>query len=330
MKTIYKIIYATFIGILFFSCDFERYVDSNEIRESKHLVINSMVSADTDTLLFQVCESLPMFRPAEDFINDQGLARISSIEGATIELLVNDHIHPVYFDKDKGYYSLCKLKAQDKLKISAELNGRKSHASTVIPAAPQIVSVDTTTVTRIYSGSPIKFLKYEVRIKDISPEKDYYRLKVHSNYSYSLLPPKPELRYWSLTSNNIFITDDPVLTDGIAQSLEDEWVGLFDSPRNYLSIFKDNLFNDDEYTLVFYVFYPYINSSIENWQVKLELLSISEDMYKYYSSLQRFMWLMDNQMSEPAIIYNNIENGLGILGSANQVSVFHIIKTNNE
>lgn len=102
--------------------------------------------------------------------------------------------------------------------------------------------------------------------------------------------------------------------------------------RNGL-IFKDNIFNNADYvisgtaTTYQYAFgdyslFGYINPEEEDLQVDFSRLYISlhhlsEELYNFYSSYATKLKNDNNFFSEPTIIYNNIENGLGIFGGEN-------------
>jgi hypothetical protein len=61
--------------------------------------------------------------------------------------------------------------------------------------------------------------------------------------------------------------------------------------------------------------------SVKSVGVKLVLSNISEDLYKYKSTLNEQSSTRASIFAEPVIVHNNVKNGMGIVGSMNSNSV---------
>lgn len=84
-------------------------------------------------------------------------------------------------------------------------------------------------------------------------------------------------------------------------------------------VFSDEIFDGKNYGLSFdvYVSIPFDESDRGSYTyIDVEILSISKEMYLYLKSINSYNNNSDLEiMTEPVIIYNNIENGMGIFGS---------------
>lgn len=80
-------------------------------------------------------------------------------------------------------------------------------------------------------------------------------------------------------------------------------------------IVSDQLFNGTTFTIQ--------GTSYSGFrsQIKYYLYNISKDTYLYLKSLDAYYNAEDNPFAEPATVYNNIENGYGIMGLMTQDSV---------
>ena len=77
------------------------------------------------------------------------------------------------------------------------------------------------------------------------------------------------------------------------------------------AIFSDELFQDKEYTLNVYI---KLDNFIDADQyVKVEIHSLSENLYKYLRSVE--LASNGDNFSEPVKLYSNIKWGYGILGA---------------
>jgi len=318
MKKSFIIIFI--LCILISSCEFEKTIDIGEIPITPHLVLNGLVFSEKDTNYFYVTKSRPIYSDSIQ-IWDSSKSLFSILDNAEVISEVNGVKRPVrYSASDTAYILVGKLHETDKIDIYVMHNGEQINSQAVIPSVPQVISLDTATVKRIENGYPQSYIRFKLKIKDHPGNKDYYRLLIN-NYSYYWIGDNRYSNY----NYNQYYTSDPVLTNGYPDS--NSGGGLISSVYNYFSVFRDVMFEGQEYVLTFYInkydTYTGGDPEIKNeFDISVKLQTISEDLYKYYSSLQNSWVSSSNQGSEPFIVYSNINEGFGIMGACNEVTVF--------
>ncbi|GEM_PF-2221141 len=322
MKKSFMII--SLLCFLFPSCDFQRVVDIGGIPVNPHLVLNGLVYTDRDTSYFYITKSRPVYNDTIPIWDNKRGYEI--IENADFTFLVNGEKRNVKYSlSDSAYIFVGRLHKSDKITIQVDHNGNEINSETLLPAAPQVISIDTVRVKRIQYGTPRDYMMFKLKMKDNPDKNDYYRLLVNVKY-YSWIDGEVYSN-----SSGAYYTNDPVLTSGFTEEFENSELGLVSSAYNYFSVFRDVIFQDEEYTLIFYVDinFLYMDNSyydIEEWILSVRLQSISEDLYKYYSSLQHSRSSSSDKVTDPVVVHSNINNGLGILGACNEIKVFEYIK----
>lgn len=321
MRRIFIII--SFVTILFSSCNFEKEVDIGSIPITPHLVLNGLLYANSDTSYFYMTKSRPIY--SGDTVTQTMNNRwgYDIINNAELNLSVNGNARDLkYSDADTAYILLAKLKEGDNVKVKSFYNGNELQSMAVLPPAPQVVSVDTTSFNRIEYGRLRSYTMFKLTIKDIPARSDYYRLLVNNEFYY--LRGDTLQRHYSYS----YYSDDPVLIDGYTGSSNNSNNGLISSFYSKFSVFRDVIFAGKEYTLSFYVenspdyWYSPEESETLRRHLTVRMQSISEDLYKYYSSLQRSQRVSSDKVSEPVVVHTNINGGLGILGACNEIKVF--------
>ncbi len=313
------------ITILFSSCDFEKVVDIGSVPITPHLVLNGLLYANSDASYFYITKSRPIYsrdRIATGINYDWGY---DIIENADFSLSVNGNAsHLKYSRADSAYILFGKLKEGDKVNVQSLYNGQELQSMAILPPAPEVVSVDTASFNRIEYGRLKNYTMFKLTIKDMPGRNDYYRLLVNNEFYY--LEGDTIQKYSPYYSS--YYSNDPVLTDGYMGSTNNSDIGLASSVYNYFSVFRDVRFAGKEYTLSFYVdnsvsywYGPEEADSIKRY-LTVRLQSISEDLYKYYSSLQRSRQASSDKVSEPVVVHTNINGGLGILGACYEIKVF--------
>ncbi|MDL2215173.1 DUF4249 domain-containing protein [Dysgonomonas sp. OttesenSCG-928-M03] len=316
-----KSLLILFLSFIFFSsCVYERVIDIGDIPIAPHLVLNSLVQAGNDTSYFYLTESRAIYGDTTT-VWDRDKSGFTMIRNADFNLNINGNTHHVEFSHaDSAYVFIGKLHGGDDVSIQISQNKRNINTKGILPSVPEVLSVDTARFQRIESGNLRKYIMFKIKIKDRPGSKDYYRLMINGVYYYQW---NNEYNYYN---SNSFYTDDPILKNGYTGTSGNSDIGLASSVYNYYSVFRDVGFADQEYTLSFYVD-DFDEESGNNYSNGREYLyvgmqSISEDLYKYYSSLQRNRQLAWNNISEPIMIHTNIDGGLGILGTCNEVKLF--------
>ena len=326
MKYIYiQLAIILLLTVFIVACETEIKFNGKETAPS--MVINSILNPDS-TVKVHITKS-------KFFLEKDG--PFDPITNATVQLYVNDKLIETLNTTGNGYYTgAYKPLPGDIIKIIAQNNEFENvHSSTEIPVSAKIKSIDTTST--ITSTSPIvyyssytdegnlttdtigtineKKIKFTINIADSANYKNFYRLKVtYRSYYYND----------TYTDNNVYFdTEDLVFGSTSETELFDE------ESTNYYHEFNDNLFDGKNYGLTFsvtafqYNYLPGKEPKNPPWGptiIKQELFvnieSISPSYYYYLNSRAKNDAYIEI-FSEPVQIYNNIVNGIGILGAYN-------------
>jgi hypothetical protein len=182
--------------------------------------------------------------------------------------------------------------------------------------------VDTSTQTKTESGwdweSEYRTWLTKIRFQDPPEEENYYRLVVRrSSGTYSgdkYMPFSAEFPVIVSEDMEVWIdTEDPLLVPTEENSLFGS-----DVPNTF-SIFSDELISGKEYELVFNILQadPPIDTSYHEFlHIKLELQSISRDLYMFLLTFSAHSTLEGDFLSEPVMVYSNVDNGLGVFGTS--------------
>jgi len=289
------------------------------------LVVNSFITPDS-LVVAEITES-------RFFLNNEDTFRI--VEGAEVQLYVDNVFKEQMNDVKYGYYkSVYAPKAGEFIRLVIAKTGFKTvSCETDVKKQAEIISIDSTiTLTEslpitIYSyPNPNTFvidtvgynnsyiIDFALKFKDPAETSDFYRLDVKRQdtlYDGSIVLYDAEIDFSDIVSGKNTSTGANVFDGGNAS--------------NSYNVFSDEIFNGKEYPLKFkYKDYSYsytpgkntINDGTgRNYRKKLliNLQAISKDYYLYLKS--RSASGNDSFFSEPVQIYNNVENGIGILGS---------------
>jgi hypothetical protein len=308
----------------------------------RRMVLNGIIHAGDSANFIYLSESYPLFgQIPPDRYSDYGekevvyLTNIQSvlykneIPNADMHFRTSDNV--LYFNEN--------FNAGDQVKIEVSDQERKVSASAVIPEKPIIRAVDTIPFTgrasTIYYTNTSDYLRLLITLQDPPGQKNYYLIRItneliyHCNQAYIDAGGKEFISLYS----NTFSSDDPVLNKG---SMNDFEIGgktvLQSLADNYFSIFSDDLFQKEEYTLNLYTqdWRNVMNERMHydepaqkyvlsrKYRLRINLQAISKDLYLYYASLQRYIQLNET-LIEPIRVYNNIQGGLGIFGAVNEL-----------
>lgn len=317
-------IYLSIFSILLTMLSCESEVDMGYIPIEPRLVINSTLRAGSDTCRIYLTESRSIFRPGQNAY--WGREPYTYITDADVVLNINNKPERlIYSAKDSAFLYTKPLSINDHVDIQVSHNNNKLHASAIIPDSPQIVSVDTTTIYRTTSGVKKKYLRYDLKIKDKDRNDNFYRIKIDGAYHYQSSYWN-EFEFWTYITR--FRSDDAILNNGNPENIDNDDLSIVTFPPNYYGIFTNTMFKGQEYILKFYVEYPNFlyEEEYDKGYLNIALQMISSDLYKYYSSVQRYRYLDEYQMTEPVKIFSNINNGLGIFGTYNEVPVMQLSK----
>ncbi len=326
------------VGFISISC--EKDVEFKGEITNPLVVVNSFVTPDSTITAYI---SMSRF-----FLNDT--ADFRNVNKAEVNLWVNGTLkEKLTFDSVGIYTSTYKPEMSDSLKLTVDVPQMKQvSATTNFTNAPIVLSVDTQKViinkeVLWYSSGDTLVVKdhykvnYKLKFQDNGDQKNYYRLivrevsfkgvwnedthKVDTMASHTT-PHYPDFDFTDVVSGN---TTDPLADSGTSPVAI-----LLSDANNRYHVFSDDIFNGKTYTLQFSTnITKYIKDihygSLENikHEIYISLQSISEDYYLYLQT--RSASYATNLFSEPVKVHNNINGGIGILGS---YTTSNIVKIN--
>lgn len=326
--------------IVFSIISCERDVDfiGNEINPL--VVINSFVTPDSTVTAY--------ISTSRFFLNDSIAYR--TINNAEVNLWIDGVFREKLNSDNTGTYrSYYKPAFTDLIKLTVDVpEMTQASATTLFTQAPHVLSVDTQQVLinkeiLRYSSGDIQVIKnhynvkYKLKFTDQSNQKNYYRLIVrkvsykgvwnrHTNKVDTVIdngqPQYGDFNFTDIVSGN---TTDP-LADGSTSPV----AVLLSNVNNVYHVFSDDIFNGKTYTLQFSTNHTqnikvidYGSLSDVKHEVYISLQSLSKDYFLYLKT--RGASNATNYFSEPVKVHNNINNGLGILGSYSTSNIYRII-----
>ncbi|HBL33986.1 MAG TPA: hypothetical protein DDZ96_09270 [Porphyromonadaceae bacterium] len=279
---------------------------------------------------------------------------LAAVENATVSLYVNEVLKEKLAHVSQGIYRGSYLpRPLDRIRVEAEAAGFDAIlAETLIPKGPDVTTVDSViTITESEKFTPYyayggeEGMEYEttswnaklqLKLSDRGGEENYYFIKVKKNTCYqdgTRYSWPVNIDYEELLKNN---------PSGNADFLEEL---IFDGDSGW----GDNVFNDlfiDGKSLLFdFEFSGAIEMRkykdgkpvkeeetdeevTEEYQVIIA--EVSKDFYRYVVSANKADNADGNILVEPVQIYNNVENGIGILAGyrSHTVSLRYMRKPN--
>ena len=205
-------------------------------------------------------------------------------------------------------------------RIEVEMAGmKKASGEAKLPDIIPVIGLDTIEV-RQADGNILREAK--VRFSDPGGKTDFYRIVVRSTeglyYGSKMVPWSPEVPVTVFESDRSYASDnDPVITP------RKEEQDLFDMQiNNTYHIFSDELISGREYALTLEMNNRLPDTDYYEFSVfNFELQSITEDLYMYLLTTSAHMQTNDAYITEPVLVYTNIENGLGVVGALSSSAV---------
>lgn len=324
-KSVFLTIASLFLLILFASC--EKEIEFNGEITKPCLVVNSILTPDSLVAAY-VTES-------RFFLDDE--TSFTEVKNAEVQVFVNGVFKENMAHQGNGYYQASFTpKEGDKIRLVVSASGYTSVSSeTDVQTKTTILQVDTivTTETKSYhsiyttqknDGQVItvdtliseiyKVYNFTVKFKDPQVEKNYYRIKVREKRTFSNGTINYENKYINFTD----------IVSGNQSNSEEDFMDT-GTTSNEENLFSDDLFNGKDYSLKFkyeyltptwYKNYDYLGEGItlEKIELDVDLQRISKDYYLYLKTKTAAVY-GDPMFTEPVQIYNNIVDGMGILGS---------------
>ncbi len=282
-----------------YSCEKTITVDIPD--EGRKIVINSLYDANGN---FGVALS------QSKYILETGY-EFKPINNASILLYENNQLIETLTEESNGYYySVTDLKQGNTYKLEAKAdNWPMASCESRVPYEPKI---DTTYLSVIYDVSEyysgIRRIDFDLKFQDDGLSSNYYMLR--GEY-------KTRQQFYNTTTGEIgydeFLSPFSIYTNSQSNSNSSS---DFDNYHGGI-VFDDVLFNGKLHNLNFYTEYLYTDftdSPDSTIRLYYYLSEISEDLYKYYLSYEKYQLVNGDPFSEPVQVFSNIKNGFGIFG----------------
>lgn len=280
-----NIIYIALI-VLFTACQGEDIIDPSDLGKfTDKLVVNAVVTNDKSISLQLTDSKSSISTELPNFI-----------ENADAKMSVNGSSSVMVYDPGDKVYTLNYLpKTGDIIGLDIRINGYPSITSSVkIPASINANASLIIDGTLDSSGSPTDLLK--IAFKDDISSANYYKIAFfYYNTTLATFIPMA------------FSLNDPAIIEFNSIKLNDGSI-----------LFTDVKFNGQLKTLSTAAPYGIVTGN-PNEKYLIVLESVNEDLYRYYTTLQRARDAKDGGFSSAfnnaVVIHTNIKNGLGILGA---------------
>ena len=271
--------------ILITACEKEIVLNSEQIKP--RIVVNSVFTAD-DTLKIHISES-------RNILYNNG-GKLPNIESATAILLDdNDNELGTFIHQSSGNYYLISPFSETgknyKLDVSYN-NFDRVFSESLLP--------DDILVSKIDTSRTANYMNLSVTFSDNPNQKNFYSILFIAKETYI---SEYEFEVYDTNSydNYDFCTKEFII-EGETADIDGKICGaeLF---------FKDESFNGNNYT---FDAEKYISNDTDTLIVVIK--SMSEELFKYKVSLNKYKENNNGPFSEPVQVFSNIENGFGIFG----------------
>ena len=291
---------AVIIGSLFILASCTMVVPVDLPDQEPRLVVNSFLKAG-DLIQVRVTRSQPLSIGYYDTFH--------VVRNATV-ILITDGTQRDTLDFDhsfEGYSRLGKtaqIGRSYRLEVSAA-GFTPVHAEATVP---QPVTIDSLRFEKFVrtNNDNVRESDLFITFTDHAGRNDYYGMRI-------IFEPKDMGGEYDLC----YSTRDPVLNNGTEIFSQVEPMYYCGTVR-----FRDNLIDGSRYTAAVSISEYDLDDQVEG-TIHVELLSYSEDLYRYVVSTQLQFDTGNNPFAEPVIVFNNITNGFGIFAgqSANKRSI---------
>lgn len=255
-------------------------------------VLNCVVDADEDIVYADLTKSLFFLR----------YGKFAPVKDAELTFTWNGTKLPMQLEKE-GVYStivpIYTISQGDGISIKATMPefGTITAETLKIPAKPVIYNA-----CYKWTDGEVHIKSFTLKFLNNDPSDTYYKISVYSKI-YNGSTPVSEwndggYEYISCNDSRLLLTssDFPTINEG-----------------KYL-LFPARNFSGDTCTLT--IEFEGIIHTDNLYYV--EVASISESLYKYFSTLNNYYNTQNNPFTEPVQVFTNIRGGLGIFGTKNK------------
>lgn len=320
MKTSFYVISA----LLFLACTAcENTIKYKESEQEPKLIVNALLNTDNEENYV--------------YLNLSGAHQTTEVTDGIVDLYINGVLQETSIALSPNgtstniYPINTPIHAGDRIRIEASdgYGYRQAWAETSVPHRPQIIHIDTTTVSikKYYdSNYTEEYWRMKIKMRSLSGEKSYFRIvseKREVVEGVSLQTGNDST--FTFKTYDYIAREDIALTDGRPSSPQEEDVGILTSTPNKYGIFEDRYFSNGEYTLTINVpksswWYDSLEDTSKRKKkstyMRIKLIAISDTEFQYLRTLNFYdSDNYDETMSEPIRFFSNVNNGLGIVGA---------------
>lgn len=308
-----EILFWLSIGLMVLIASCEKSITYNGKELQSVLVLNARISAG-DSITCHLTSSKPI----------TSVKGLMDIDDAKIEILKDGVSIGFLEGKGNGIYTSSQLVEEGgSYALSASKSGYNSITSNCeVPNKPQ-ATLKSIEAQQVYDADQgvyvIPKLKLNLEIAD-SEKEEFYRVRVFQRYladQFYYSDPKDVVidTLSFIWGEAYYETKDPLLS----REIDD----FSDEPENSYQIFPDYTFAGEKYEIPIEVdlgrgrFEPWVADSIPLFY-RIEVQSLTKELFLYYKSLEAQDWYGDSPFSEPVQLYSNIKNGYGIFGATSK------------
>ncbi len=280
-----KILFMPLIISLLMSC--EKALDYTLPEGENHLVVNTILNANADTILVNVSWSKPTAQLLDSnlFVNN-----------AQVEMYEDDNfLFRLLPRGGKGYYGAnYQVRNNSIYTLEVRYQDIVVRASTLIPMKPDFTSQIEDTSGSLIIGT--------LHFKDKPSDRNYYIIGVQFNqpviYDTIFFPDTVIFLY------RFHRKDILRFVIGNFGPLEASLPGIVDG-----FAFSDKLFDGQDFSFHWYAV------KVPTDTIFVQLYSIDENLYRFFDTFTSAEMANSNPFAQPANVYTNVEGGLGLVAS---------------
>jgi len=319
MKTLHYIWFVLLSISILTSCEKEINFDGDSTESQ--IVLSSFITPDS-TIKANVSES-------QFFLNNDYLFK--AVENAEVSVYFNGTLKEIMQHTSKGVY-ICSIKPSigDIVKLVVKVPDKEDiSAETSIYPKANIIKIDsivtwtgakpiiemvstvenglTKTGMLVVGKYRFRTIRYILTFEDAANIKNYYRLVVNQTSTFN---GKKKVNY-NFSLDDIVSGNTKDLLSGIP---------TINESKNQFHVFTDELINGKSYPLSFSIsdtasiYLPEYQRPLPQKTIEIDLQSICNSFYLFLKT--RSNQKTANQLfSEPIQIFNNVNGGIGMVGS---------------
>jgi uncharacterized protein YaiE (UPF0345 family) len=261
------------LSILVLTISCEKFIDMEIPDHGRKIVVNCFFS-DTDTIIVNLSKSV--------FILDN--SEFYAVSGALVRIFDNNTLVATCSEFEQGKYKAIGFVPQKgkRYKIEVVKENDTLFSTSILPQSIPFVIADTSLIVRDYNT----YFRVKINLNDPVGVKNYYMIQFSLDKTMDSLYYHDPFVYFS--------SDDKVIETYYENG----------------GIFSDALFDGKTKSISFDLnTYDFWNDTNK---LKINLYSLSEEMYLYIVSYVAQQNTSFSPFAEPVIVFNNIENGYGI------------------